>query len=48
MWLAGGGVKVGCEYGQVDDYCYNIVRGLVHMRGLKAVIFIFLGLSIES
>jgi len=24
VWMAGGGVKAGVEYGRTDDYGYNI------------------------
>ena len=26
MWLAGGGIKAGFEYGKTDDFAYNIVE----------------------
>ena len=26
IWMAGGGVKAGLNYGETDDYCYNIVK----------------------
>src|SRR4030095_2023842 len=31
VWLAGGGVRPGITHGETDDYCYNVVRGPVHI-----------------
>jgi len=47
MWLAGGGVKRGFEYGETDDFCYNIVRDPVHIRDLSATILHLLGIDHE-
>jgi len=47
MWLAGGGVKGGIEYGETDDYAYNIARDPVHIRDLCATILACLGLDHE-
>ena len=44
-WLAGGGVKGGVEYGETDDFCYNIVRDPVHIRDLNATILHQLGID---
>ena len=45
MWLAGGGIKPGVEYGETDDYCYNIVRDGVHIRDLNATILNQIGID---
>ena len=45
MWIAGGGVKPGIEYGKTDDYCYNIADGAVHVRDLNATILDLLGID---
>lgn len=45
MWLAGGGVKGGVEYGQTDDFSYNIVRDPVHIRDLNATILHCMGID---
>jgi len=45
MWLAGGGIQPGIEYGQTDDYCYNIVSDGVHIRDLNATILHQLGID---
>ena len=44
-WLAGGGIKRGFEYGQTDDYCYNIVENPVHIRDMNATILHQLGID---
>ena len=45
MWLAGGGIRGGIEYGQTDDYSYNIVEKPVHIRDLNATILHCLGID---
>ncbi len=45
LWMAGGGVKRGYEYGQTDDFCYNIVENPVHIRDLNATILHCLGID---
>ncbi len=45
VWLAGGGVKGGLEYGLTDDFCYNIVEKPVHLRDLHATILHCLGID---
>jgi hypothetical protein len=46
-WMAGGGVKGGIEYGQTDEYSYNIVENPVHVRDLNATILHQLGIDHE-
>jgi hypothetical protein len=36
--MAGGGVRGGMEYGQTDDFSYNVVADPVHVRDLHATI----------
>jgi hypothetical protein len=45
VWMAGGGVKGGIEYGLTDDFCYNIVEKPVHLRDLHATILHCLGID---
>jgi uncharacterized protein (DUF1501 family) len=45
VWLAGGGVKPGIEYGATDDFCYNITENPVHLRDLHATILHCLGID---
>ncbi|MEK7950115.1 DUF1501 domain-containing protein [Luteolibacter soli] len=48
MWMAGGGVKPGAEYGETDDFSYNIVKDPMHIRDLNATILSLLGVDHEK
>jgi len=48
MWMAGGGVKGGYDYGQTDDWGYNIVKDGVAIRDLNATILHTLGINHEK
>jgi uncharacterized protein (DUF1501 family) len=45
VWLAGGGVRGGMEYGVTDEFSYNIVENPVHLRDLHATILHCLGID---
>ncbi len=45
MWMAGGGVKPGVEYGLTDDYSYNILESPVPIRDFNATILHQLGID---
>ena len=45
MWMAGGGVAGGRMHGETDDFCYNIVRDPVYIRGLSATVLHCLGIN---
>ncbi len=47
MWLAGGGFRGGCVFGETDDYGYNIVRDPVHIHDLHATILHCMGFDHE-
>lgn len=47
MWLAGGGVKPGLQYGETDDFCFNIARDPVHVHDLNATLLHQLGIDHE-
>lgn len=47
MWMAGGGVKGGCSYGETDDYGYYAVRQRVHMHDVHATILHLMGIDHE-
>ncbi|MEQ1829482.1 MAG: DUF1501 domain-containing protein [Pirellula sp.] len=47
MWLAGGGVRGGMNYGQTDDYSVNVVSNPVHVHDLHATILHLLGIDHE-
>ncbi len=45
MWMAGGGVKPGFEWGATDDFSYNIVENPVHIHSINATILNRFGLD---
>jgi len=45
MWLAGGGVRGGFQYGATDEFGYNAVEGRVHTHDLHATLLHILGLD---
>ncbi len=45
MWLAGGGVKPGLQFGETDDFCFNIARDPVHVHDLNATLLHLLGID---
>jgi hypothetical protein len=45
MWLAGGGVRPGSQYGSTDDYGYYATENKVHFHDLHATILHLLGLD---
>ena len=45
LWLAGGGIRPGFEYGKTNDFSYNIVENPVPIRDLNATILRLLGLD---
>jgi len=48
MWLAGGGVKGGVEYGATDDFGFNLAKDPVPVRDLHATMLHLLGLDHEK
>lgn len=46
-WVAGGGFRPGVDWGETDDFSYNIVRDPVHIRDLNATILHNLGIDHE-
>lgn len=45
MWMAGGGVRSGIQYGATDDYGYYAVRDKVHIHDLHATLLHLLGID---
>ncbi len=45
MWLAGGGIKAGIQYGQTDEYGYYGIENKVHFHDLHATILHLMGLD---
>jgi hypothetical protein len=47
IWMAGGGVKAGFDWGATDEWGYNIVENGVHIRDLNATILHCMGIDHE-
>jgi hypothetical protein len=47
MWLAGGGVKGGFEYGRTDELGFGVVENPVHVHDLQATLLHLLGFDHE-
>jgi hypothetical protein len=47
MWIAGGGVKRGLNYGQTDELGFGVVENKVHVHDLQATIMHLLGFDHE-
>jgi hypothetical protein len=47
MWMAGGGVQGGLEWGTTDDYSYNIADNPVHINDLNATLLHCMGIDHE-
>ncbi len=45
VWLAGGGIRPGFQYGLTDEYSFNIVENPVHVHDLNATILHCLGID---
>ncbi len=45
MWMAGGGVKAGLQYGATDDYGYYSMVNKVHFHDLHATILHLMGMD---
>lgn len=47
MWLAGGGIRPGCVYGETDDFSYNISENPVHINDINATLLHCMGIDHE-
>ncbi len=47
LWMAGGGVKPGGQYGKTDEYGYNVIENGVHVHDLQATMLHLLGINHE-
>ena len=45
MWMAGGGIKPGIQYGESDDFSYNVAENPVHINELNATLLQCLGID---
>ena len=48
MWMAGGGVKGGFEFGQTDELGFGVAENPVHIHDLQATILHLLGFDHEK
>jgi hypothetical protein len=48
LWMAGGGIKGGIEFGETDEYSYNPVADPVHINEINATILHCLGINHET
>jgi hypothetical protein len=48
MWMAGGGVKGGFDYGQSDELGFSVAENGVHVHDLQATIMHLLGMDHEK
>ena len=48
LWMAGGGVKRGCQYGTTDEYGYNVTENPVHVHDFQATVLHLLGIDHEQ
>jgi hypothetical protein len=48
MWMAGGGIKPGINYGRTDELGYNVIENGVHVHDLQATILHCLGINHEQ
>jgi uncharacterized protein (DUF1501 family) len=46
-WVAGGGFKGGVDYGETDDYAWNITKDPVHINDFNATVLHNLGIDHE-
>lgn len=47
IWMAGGGIRTGINYGQTDEFSYNVVEQPVHVHDLQATMLHALGIDHE-
>ncbi|MBI2424252.1 MAG: DUF1501 domain-containing protein [Candidatus Hydrogenedentes bacterium] len=45
MWMAGGGVKAGCVFGETDELGFSPIEDKVHVHDLHATILHLLGIE---
>jgi hypothetical protein len=47
IWMAGGGIKPGTQFGLTDEFGYNVVENQVHVHDLQATILKLMGIDHE-
>lgn len=48
IWMAGGGIKPGIQYGQTDDFAHNVAQDKVHVHDFQATLLYLLGIDHEK
>jgi len=48
IWMAGGGIKAGTNYGESDDFGFGPAKDPVHVHDLQATILHLLGINHEK
>ncbi len=48
LWMAGGGVKPGFQYGKTCDYGWNVVENSVHVHDWQATVLHMMGINHEQ
>ena len=48
IWMAGGGIKPGLNYGQTDEFGYNVVENPVHINDFHATLMHQMGIDHEQ
>lgn len=48
IWMAGGGIRPGVNYGRTDELGYNVIENEVHVHDLQATILHCLGIDHEQ
>lgn len=47
IWMAGGGIRPGLNYGRTDELGYNVIENPVHVHDLQATLLHCLGIDHE-
>ncbi|GGZ92808.1 DUF1501 domain-containing protein [Algibacter mikhailovii] len=47
MWMAGAGVKPGFQYGETDDFSYNVIKDPLHVHDFHATLLHLFGIDHE-
>jgi len=47
IWMAGGGIKPGYDYGLTDTHSYNILENPMHINDLNATMLHTIGIDHE-
>lgn len=48
IWMAGGGIKSGMQYGETDEFAYNVVKDRVHVHDFQATLLYLMGIDHEK